>query len=600
MREDRDRTPTLSPSPSPKTERARDRLPSPDCEELRRLKKLRAIQELAVEDNEKYVAEPPDRNDFEYDPMTKMWKRKIRDVPKSDLKDKSYDEILKERMEEQFKATNKKDGIKNKDDEASVSKKIDSSKLTLDEIEEIRRKREKFKKEKEKKEREEKEEGEIDDVPEKDTDKKKDRSGRRSPDRSHRSVSRRRSGSRHRDRDRYDRYSSRSDRNGHSRYHDSHNRHRHSRRTRSRSRDRQRTRSRSRDRFRGSKAAIDKEKLLAIAKKNAVKLLSSDNLMGMDHGRLLAIKSGGQSLNQLTDFCRELARKGITDEFSDNENLAQSDDEEVEYHHPFMVKDRPVPTPYSFGRTPGSSLAATGVAIEYLNPEAKIAAKSHRMLEFPVSSGNAHRVKEATIQEKEEIPQETPTPSLPTVVPEPAEVTKESIETPAPTQAELVNKSNPLGVLMFGGVKEPEPEPKPEEPPAQLAIEGPKVAIPDTKENTSVFETVQEPTTDIGSIVSLRLDAMRKLSDNPQNPEALSELYNAQKQMSMWAESKNKPGQFTGHTGAQILSHAELSTGIQAWAKQDQFVKAKKVGDSIKEKISTNFYSFLLGFWGVW
>ena len=30
-----------------------------------------------------------------------------------------------------------------------------------------------------------------------------------------------------------------------------------------------------------------------------------------------------------------------------------------------------------------------------LNPTMKAAAKSHRMIEFPVSSGNAHRVKEA-------------------------------------------------------------------------------------------------------------------------------------------------------------------------------------------------------------
>ena len=59
-------------------------------------------------------------------------------------------------------------------------------------------------------------------------------------------------------------------------------------RSRSRSRDggwrrrgrRYMSRSRSRDRgFRGSRTAVDKEKLLAIAKKNAVKLLSSDNLM---------------------------------------------------------------------------------------------------------------------------------------------------------------------------------------------------------------------------------------------------------------------------------------------------------------------------------
>jgi hypothetical protein len=42
--------------------------------------------------------------------------------------------------------------------------------------------------------------------------------------------------------------------------------------------------------------------------------------IGMDKGRLVAIKSGGQSLGELTLFCRELARKGITDEFSDDDN----------------------------------------------------------------------------------------------------------------------------------------------------------------------------------------------------------------------------------------------------------------------------------------
>ena len=39
----------------------------------------------------------------------------------------------------------------------------------------------------------------------------------------------------------------------------------------------------------------------------------------MNKDRLMAIKSGGQNLSELTLFCRELARKGITDEFSDDE-----------------------------------------------------------------------------------------------------------------------------------------------------------------------------------------------------------------------------------------------------------------------------------------
>jgi len=93
----------------------------------------------------------------------------------------------------------------------------------------------------------------------------------------------------------------------------------------------------------------------------------------------------------------------------------------------------------------------------------------------------------------------------------------------------------------------------------------------------SVFDPVAEPSSDVTSIIKQRLDAQKKLESNPNDSEALEKLYAAQKEMGKWAESKNKPGQFTGTTGAKILTHAELSTGVQAWAKQEQFANAKKV-----------------------
>jgi acyl-CoA-binding protein len=98
-----------------------------------------------------------------------------------------------------------------------------------------------------------------------------------------------------------------------------------------------------------------------------------------------------------------------------------------------------------------------------------------------------------------------------------------------------------------------------------------------------VFKPGPEPSQDLSSIVSQRLNAMKKLNSNPTDPEALKDLYDAQKEMSNWATSKNKPGQFTGHTGAKILTHAELSTGIQAWAKTEQFTKAQKVSGGFGE-----------------
>lgn len=127
---------------------------------------------------------------------------------------------------------------------------------------------------------------------------------------------------------------------------------------------------------------------------------------------------------------------------------------------------------------------------------------------------------------------------------------------------------------MFGGVPEP---------PKELTMEVPEAESQSEEKTDGVFDPVQEPSKDISSIVSQRLGAMKKLTENPNDADALKNLYDAQKEMSKWATSKNKPGQFTGHTGAKILSQAELSKGIQAWAKQEQFTKAQKVSGGFGE-----------------
>ena len=62
------------------------------------------------------------------------------------------------------------------------------------------------------------------------------------------------------------------------------------------------------------------------------------------------------------------------------------------------------------------------------------------------------------------------------------------------------------------------------------------------KEQYGGFE--EETSKDISSIVSQRLNAMKKSSDNPNDSVALKDLYDAKKEMSNWANSKNKPGQF--------------------------------------------------------
>ncbi|RXG51928.1 Protein SON [Armadillidium vulgare] len=90
---------------------------------------------------------------------------------------------------------------------------------------------------------------------------------------------------------------------------------------------------------------------------------------------------------------------------------------------------------------------------------------------------------------------------------------------------------------------------------------------------------------DISQLVSTRLNAMRRLQDNPTDKEAMKILSSAQKDMQNWALSKQVPGQFTGSTGARILSAEELSSGYQAWAKKGQFINASPVTSHFGMKI---------------
>lgn len=45
--------------------------------------------------------------------------------------------------------------------------------------------------------------------------------------------------------------------------------------------------------------------------------------------------------------------------------------------------------------------------------------------------------------------------------------------------------------------------------------------------------------------------------------------------MKNWVESKQVPGQFTGSTGAKVLTAAELNAGHQAWAKKVAILKTQ-------------------------
>lgn len=389
---------------------------------------------------------------------------------------------------------------------------------------------------------------------------------------------------------------------------------------------------------------------------------------------MIAMKSGGQSLDEITKFCKEISKKGLENE-DKIDLLAESDSSEEEFQHPFMVKDKPLPNPIQM---------LVGEAREVLPPAARAVAKSQRMLEFPVSSGNAHRSKEGaaatpadplgdwepvkpqqeafkTQKEKEEmerfhdsvqqeeqalakhgssgkkpvvtlegqlreamlgdgnlktnptewekLPEETPDDFVKKMKPWTLTEADKEITKPKATifknslkifsekdTAELEKlkpqknvETDDLGRLVVRPADELARNPL--ELKIQLALPTPKAStqagapapVAVSNRPDKVFDKFQEAVVDIGTIVSTRLNAMRKLQQNPNDADALADMYEAQKLMASWAQSKNKPGQFVGSTGATVLSKHELSLGLQCWAKPDQFTKAEKVSGGFGE-----------------
>ncbi|XP_011337614.1 pre-mRNA-splicing factor CWC22 homolog isoform X2 [Ooceraea biroi] len=326
---------------------------------------------------------------------------------------------------------------------------------------------------------------------------------------SHRSRSGGREKQRERSRERRDRARSNERRDS--------GRNRESRRHRSRSENRNRdkhVRGRSRSKERKERIEIDKKKLLEIARRNAINMIKQGTLpLAQQDKAIAAIQSGGKTVDELTDFCKSLSKSEALGELSSISSEGEESESEKGFHHPFLLKERP------------SSIIMNIRDAKQLPTKTfqeKTAETSNQLrLQFPVSSGQHHRR-----SENEWVP----------VTPKKPEPKK--IFVPAST-------SEPPAIMPPPAVSE-----QPPVLPAQI-----------------VFPPVTE-TVDIGSIVSERLAAMRKLRENPNDVSALNAMHRAQNEMKTWAESKQIPGQFTGSTGVRVLTPAELSSGYQAWARK--------------------------------
>ncbi|KAK2162759.1 hypothetical protein LSH36_92g04006 [Paralvinella palmiformis] len=303
------------------------------------------------------------------------------------------------------------------------------------------------------------------------------------------------------------------------------------RRQKSRSWSRSRSRSPvSKEATDAARLQIDKAQLRKIAFQNAYAHLRKGKLpnLGLKPAEVAALKAGGKSVEELTDFCKKIVEKGntfIPSDESDGDAKENSSDNEAPFvHHPFRMRDN-------------ASIVMNirnARQLPVLTTAQKQALGNELRLQFPVSSGTQHRDKE-----REWVPVETTT----------ATSTTSTVTTVAKTN---INQDAAK--------------------PADDAT-----TVPDDK----VFPDIANVEINIKDVVSERLSALRKLNENPNDPQAMGAICRAQEAMNKWAQSKDLPGYFTGSTGANVLSQAELAGMHQAWARKDQLINAAPVTGGI-------------------
>ncbi|XP_034949205.1 protein SON-like isoform X2 [Chelonus insularis] len=331
-------------------------------------------------------------------------------------------------------------------------------------------------------------------------------------------------------------------------------------RSRSEDKNRDRSRGRSRSKERKERIEIDKKKLLEIARKNAINMIKRGTLpLAQQDKAIAAIQAGGKTVDELIDFCKSLSKSEALGELSSvsSDEGGNNSESEKGFHHPFLLKERPnsiimnirdskqLPTKTFQERTAESS--------------------NQLRLQFPVSSGQQHRR-----TENEWIDVTPPTPPVPPPPVKKLEAKKPFVAASTPLQPPaftIIPPANSTVVPLANSTVVPPPPAVAvvtPTPVAETPINDPKIPQP----LPTVFPQATPEAVDIGTIVSQRLAAMRKLRENPNDVQALNEMYHAQNEMKTWAESKQMPGQFTGSTGVKVLSPAELTAGYQAWARK--------------------------------
>ncbi|KAK2187879.1 hypothetical protein NP493_152g04028 [Ridgeia piscesae] len=130
--------------------------------------------------------------------------------------------------------------------------------------------------------------------------------------------------------------------------------------------------------------------------------------------QLLALKAGGHSVQELTDFCKKISQKDKPRRSSSEDTSDSGPNEEEEgcgpfIHHPFKLRDNQPNIVMNI---------ANAKQLPILTPAMKASLGTELRVQFPVSSGSQHRAKEWVTVEK---PTPTPATATPPVAPPPKE-----------------------------------------------------------------------------------------------------------------------------------------------------------------------------------
>ncbi|XP_041354888.1 pre-mRNA-splicing factor CWC22 homolog isoform X2 [Gigantopelta aegis] len=334
---------------------------------------------------------------------------------------------------------------------------------------------------------------------------------------------------------------------------------RHRSRSRSRSRDRGRDRwyhhdTRSSREERDLRLKIDKAKLRKIAMANVLKKMQAgEEISGVDSVTMNMLKAGGKSVEELTEYCKKLAERekcAYSSSESDAGQRSDSDDDSL-IHHPFVIRD-PASQPSIVLNIRNSK------QLPVRTPQETVMESAQLRLQFPVSSGTSHRAKEG---EWVPVPKTTAA-----AIAAPAAALVTAVAVGDIKVAEVSSVTTQSAIM-------PAPVAPPPPPPPVPASATTTAAVPAVETNNAdkVFPDPPQKAIDIGSIISERLHAARKLASNPYDVQALTAMHHVQQKASRWAESKHLPGQFIGSTGVQTLTPQELAAGdkrSQPWARK--------------------------------